>query len=78
MGNIALIQTFRKEEQVPETRDRKVSHCTLYKYTVDFVADTVDFVTNLLPVLATHWCQSYTPSTILSQYNVSAPLPLIV
>ena len=31
MGNIALIQTFRKEEQVPETRDRKVSHCTLYK-----------------------------------------------
>jgi len=30
MGNIALIQTFRKEEQMPETRDRKVKPCACH------------------------------------------------
>jgi len=30
MGNITLIQNVRKDEQVPETRDRKVCKSVLY------------------------------------------------
>jgi len=33
MGNITLIQTVRKDEQVPESRDRKVSTLSCLEFT---------------------------------------------